>query len=132
MFSRRRRSRIEGSGAADRYLDCRQCQEHLSLEERREWNCGHLPRLPDHVGGYPLPEGAPRPTDDTCPGYLIGLPSVHEALTAHLWWDRGQLDRWIGGRGTSPHLNLYVELAAGAAADVEIERMAEMERNRKR
>ncbi len=131
VHARRRRSRVEG-GASARYLDCGECQAALGEAERREWNCGHLPRLPDHRGLYPLPEAAPRPHCDTCPGYLIALPAVNEALGAHLWWDKGQLERWIGGRTTSPHLNSYVEVAAGAIADVDLERMAEIERSRPR
>lgn len=54
-----------------------------------------------------------------------------EAWSAHLWWEKGQLPVWIDGRSKSPALNYYVEVAASAVADVEIERQAELERERK-
>lgn len=127
VLSHRRQSRVAG-GAQGGYLDCGECR--LDEAEKREWNCGHLPRLPDHRGLYPLPEGAPRPSCDTCPGYLLLLPTVQDALTAHLWWDKGQLDTWVAGRGRSPHLNLYVDVVSSAQAEVEIERQAELERER--
>lgn len=129
MWSHRRRSRIEGRNQAG-YLDCGECMATRSEPERREWNCGHLPRLPDHGGQYPLPGGAPKPDSDTCPGYLIALPVVLEAFSAHLWWDKGQLASWVAGRTTSPHLHFYVEVAVGAVAEVDVERMAEIERER--
>ena len=129
VHAHRRRSRIEGGNQAG-YLDCGECL--LDEAEKREWNCGHLPRLPDHAGGYPLPGGAPRPGCDTCPGYLVSLPTVRDALGAHLWWDKGQLERWVAGRSISPHLNLYIDVVSGAIADVELEQMAEIERNRTR
>ncbi len=106
----------------------------LSADERRGWNCGWLPRSPDAGADYPLPDAAPRPADDTCPGYLIVLPPVLEAQEAHLWWDKGQLAVWLAGRSRSPWLTLAVDLVAGARADVEMaeEREREMARQNRR
>jgi hypothetical protein len=128
VFSHRRRSRAQG-GNQGGYLDCGECQ--LDERERREWNCGHLPRLPDHRGLYPLPEGAPRPSCDTCPGYLLCLPTVHDAMAAHVWWDKGQLAEWVAGRCRSPNLHLYVEWAINAQAEVELERQRQEELKRR-
>lgn len=112
---------VNGSGAQRGYLDCNECMRNASPAERREWNCGHLPRLPGkHPPKYPLPEDAPRPSCDTCPGYLIALPLVQEALRAHQWWDKGQLAAWTGDRIPSPNLVLYVDVVTGAAAEVDI------------
>lgn len=117
----RRKSRIDGRGAQLGYLDCEQCMATLSASERRGWNCGWLPRSPeDAPGNYPLPDAAPKPADDTCPGYLIQLPLVIEAQQAHLWWEKGQLRDLVAGRSRSQWLSLAVDLVSGSLAEVDI------------
>lgn len=99
---------------------------NLSSDERQLWNCGFLPRLPDHRGEYPLPEAAPRPDDDTCPGYLISLPIVLEAQELYMWWQKSQLWELVRGQSRAPWFRHAVERMAGAHSDVEIQRDAEM------
>ena len=132
MFAHRRQSQIAGRGGARNYLDCGECLGTLSPAARRLWNCGHLPRVPGQRGGYPLPEHASRPEDDTCPGYLIALPEVREALTAHLWWEKGQLESFVRRRRRSPLLAVYIEVVAGAIAELDMALETERERERRR
>jgi hypothetical protein len=44
-----------------------------------------------------------------------------EALRAHLWWDKGQLEFLLRDQGASLHLVDYLDFAAGAIAEAEIE-----------
>ena len=91
----------------------------LPARARQLWNCGYLDRLPGNRGAYPLPEAAPRPDCDTCPGYLIALPVVLEAQELWMWWEKGQLTAIA--RGTkSVWLKEAVERMAGAHAEVDI------------
>lgn len=99
---------------------------NLSAEERQLWNCGHLPRSPGNRGEYPLPEAAPKPADDTCPGYLISLPVVQEAQELYLWWTKSQLWELVRGQSRAEWFRQAVELMAGAMSDVEIHRTAEL------
>jgi hypothetical protein len=57
---------------------------------------------------------------------------VQEALTAQLWWDKGQLAEYVGGRCTSPHLRGYVDTVTGAVGELQVERMAEQHREMER
>jgi len=124
VYAHRQKRRIEGR-PQDGYLDCNECVQHLSAAERQLWNCGHLPRLPDNRGEYPLPEAAPRPEDDTCPGYLISLPIVLEAQELHLWWSKSQLWELVRGQSRAPWFRQAVEAVAGANHDVELQRDVE-------
>lgn len=126
----RRKSRVEGRLAQTAYLDCEQCKATLSADERRGWNCGWISRSPDAVGSYPLPVAAPKPEDDTCPGYLISLPMVVEAQEAHLWWEKGQLRDLVNGRSRISWLALAIDLVAGAYADVDLSERAEAHNRR--
>jgi hypothetical protein len=128
VFAHRRESIVRGAGAQRHYLDCGECIRTLSESERREWLCGHLPRSPGQTGNSPLPIGAPRPGEDICAGYLIGLAEVHDALRAHLWWDKGQLAELVAGQSVSPLLRSYVDCVSGAIADLDLHELAERER----
>jgi hypothetical protein len=117
VYEARRDGMAKGHAGAAEYLDCAKCARY------QEWNCGFLPRLPQHPGQYPLPRDAPRPESDTCPGYLIQLPLAQEALRAHLHWDKGQLDHFVGRERPSPHLLELVEVAACAVSEMQAARM---------
>jgi hypothetical protein len=101
---------------------------------KQTWNCGWLPRLPGNKGAYGRNHNGPDPTDDTCPGYLVGLPLVQEALTAQLWWDKGQLDAYVASEGgrRSPLLRAYVDVVTGAVGELQVERMAEQHQEMER
>lgn len=72
------------------------------------------------------------PDCGVCPGYLVALPLVGEALSLHLWWDKGQLSERLGDADPSPLLPFYVEQVAGAVAELQVEqeRRRELERQR--
>lgn len=141
VYAIRRTSRIDG-GAQTRYLECAQCLECRSEAERAEMRCGWVPahRLPepdpepdpDKRLAHPwLPDGAPKPVSQDCPGWLIAQPEVVDALHAHLWWEKGQLDRYVRDQPVSPFLELYVDAVTGAVADLDIDRERERERERR-
>lgn len=131
VLSLRRESRVSGSGAQAHYLDCGECQTTVDEPGRRSWNCGFLPRSPESTGAYPLPLAAPRPTCDTCPGFLIQLPEVMEAFHLHLWWEKGELGERVRRRGASPHLEHYIDTVTGALADLDLERERKREEERR-
>lgn len=116
-----------GSG----FLTCAACRAWDGIDDqgRQAIGCGWLPRLPD---ARPLPTPFGGPDVRTCQGYLMSQPLVREALTAHLWWDKGQLRDLVGDEEPSPLLRFYVESVAGAIAELELEREAERERNKPR
>lgn len=134
-YAHRRQDRLHGTGAQQGYLDCTECQRTLGEVERRAIRCGYLPRLPDpdpepdpaKRPPHPyLPPHAPRPVCQECPGYLIALPQVREALIAYHWWDKGQLATFIDGQRAAPYLRELVSIASGAAADAETAYLAEL------
>lgn len=143
VYAIRRESRVDGSGAQERYLDCAQCMETLGEAERASLRCGWLPahRLPgpdpepdpEKRAPHPmLPPTAPRIVSQDCPGWLFALPEVGEAMHARLWWDKGQLADYVRDRPKSAWLEHYVDTATGAIAELELERETERERHRKR
>jgi hypothetical protein len=124
---------VQGGGAdwgGSGFLNCAACWKDQTDEDRQGLACGWLPRLP---GVEPvLPMGAPRPACGTCPGYLVSLPQVGQALHAHLWWDKGQLRDLVADAEVSPLLRGYVDAVSGAVAELELERETERERERRR
>lgn len=110
-----------GSG----FLTCSACRKWDGIDDqgRQAIGCGWLPRLP---GAQPIaPMGAP--DTGTCPGFLVQLPLVREALDAHLWWEKGQLRDLVGDERPSPLLRFYVESVAGAVAELELYREQQRE-----
>lgn len=127
---------MQGGGtgwAGSGFLTCTACRAWDGMDDqgRQAIGCGWLPRLP---GAQPIPTPFNGPDVTTCQGYLLSQPLVREALSAHLWWEKGQLRDLVeqGGGDPSPLLRFYVESVAGAIAELELEREAERERNRKR
>jgi hypothetical protein len=131
VFAVRRKSRVESTGAQRGYLDCTECQRTVSEVDRLGMRCGWLPRLPDAETTLVIPPAAPEPACGTCPGFLMRLPEVGQAFTAHLWWDKGQLREHVAGHTVSPLLNLYVEHVVAAIAERDTEQEVEAERSRK-
>lgn len=65
---------------------------------------------------YPRPKGwpfAPEDEPDTCPGYLVSLPTVLEAARCWSWGERGQLSVPLEGREPTGVLTLLIEALAG-------------------
>lgn len=121
-----------GNGAQRNHLDCGECQANTTAEERQGMRCGWLPRLPDNRGQVCVPhESLADPKCGTCPGYLVGLPEVGQAFTAHMWWDKGQLRAFAGDDQPSILLPFYVEQVAGAIAERDTEQEIERETKRK-
>lgn len=131
VYAIRRTARIEGT-AQDRHLDCSQCLEWMDESARAAARCGWLPahRLPEldpepdpakRTANPLLPQHAPSPVSQECPGWLIALPEVQEAVHARMWWEKGQLGEYLRlQRGqVSPHFELYLNAAAGAFAEAD-------------
>lgn len=65
---------------------------------------------------------------DTCPGYLVTMPHVTEAVRAHAHWERGTLrDRYHGAQLTG-HLLDALEIFQGALWEIEAFAMDEAKR----
>lgn len=105
-------------------------------DARARWRCGFVPehRLPDlepDPKPHPLlPLYAPPPVSQECPGFLIQQPEVVDALHAHLWWEKGQLERYVRDQPVSPFLEMYVDAVTSAVAELDLEREKERERAR--
>jgi hypothetical protein len=82
-----------------RYLHCPECAASRGV--RAEWGCGHLPAA-ERTGTFPGRSEWPRVDSDICPGYLIALPQIGEAIRAHSWWTRGELGTLLGGELPTP------------------------------
>lgn len=120
VHSERRAHRKRGDlTTAESYLACGPCIQAVPEASRQLWNCGRAPRLPGHLGGYPMPDGAERPACDTCPGYLISLPQVVETTRAYAWWDKGQLRDFCDGETPPATLRLYIDVYREALNEAE-------------
>ena len=121
---RRKASQRGERGTAESFLDCGSCKARSSVAARSLMHCGFLPRLPNHAGEYPMPDGpAARPSDDTCPGYLIGLPQVGEAARLYPWWDKGQLRDACDGEQPTEALRTAINVLHDAIAACDAERV---------
>lgn len=118
------------------YLDCGKCKRNRSREERRRlMSCGfEQPIEGAHAyvhPGYPV-EGLGKPT--TCIGYTGKLPVVRLADALMVQWERGTLERMLGGPAPEIILETLDEIewcsrAAEAWGVAERARAAEAKRN---
>jgi hypothetical protein len=106
---------------AESYLACGPCMATRDVASRQLWNCGRAPRIDGRRGGYPMPDGADRPSCDTCPGYLISLPQVSETLRAFRWWDKGQLRDYCDGETPPAPLRFYIDVLDSTRSEAEPE-----------
>ena len=79
------------------YLDCNNCKATRSVNTRRGMGCGFLPLNPRrNVPVAHEVDGIMSEPDDVCAGWYVNLPAVNEAMIAHAWWTKGQLENWCG------------------------------------
>jgi hypothetical protein len=78
-------------------------QDYPDPLHRRLMACGFEPPIDgaiawDHEGREPRPFEKDLPP--VCPGYVCGLPEVHEAVVARQWWEKGELALLCEGEAT--------------------------------
>lgn len=88
---------------------CEACRETRPAHVRQLWRCAYEAPV-DHGQAW-NGLGYDGPDPQTCPGYTTRLPETIELARAWRWWDKGQLDRFIGQGG---------ELTDGARIGIEL------------
>lgn len=96
------------------YQDCGRCMQSTTAEHRRYLGCGYQPVNPDAMPWDGLPYGRDPGRDElddrgrlhlpVCPGYVCFLPEVIEVSYAHGFWDKGQLEHFLGSEPCAPLL----------------------------
>lgn len=82
------------------------------------WSCAWIP-AEERSGSAPAPVSYSGEKPDLCPGYLIQLPQVGEAVRAFTWRKDGALREFYDGRPITPLAKFAIDTFAGAQREVE-------------
>lgn len=91
---------------------------------RQARGCGFEPAAPSGIRVLPWQPPLSklgyrhRPLPVICAGYTTRLPEVQEAVRAHGWAARGQLDVFLGGERANENLLAYVDILDAELAAV--------------
>lgn len=101
---------------ASAYLDCNNCT--FDDEQKRQVNCAWLDES-NRVGRAVVPAGYTGEHPDICPGYLVQLPQVIDAVRAYSWRKDGALREYFGTSQITDLSRTAIDIVGGEFKAVE-------------